>query len=69
MTEYIERETLRCFYPPKEKTETLDQRDIRVLHERVRSLEWETTRLTRDLSERTEELLEALELCERKGLI
>lgn len=60
MTDTDDRPTLRCFYPPKEKFTTPAQRHENGLHARIRELEAETADLTVRLSERTEELLDAL---------
>jgi hypothetical protein len=61
-----ERPTLRVFYAPKEKTPQKAHEDR--LEARVAELEAENDRLTRDLSERTQELLEALDALERAGV-
>lgn len=61
-----ERDTLRVFYAPREKTPQKAHEDR--LAARVAELEAETDRLTRDLSERTQELLEALDALERAGV-
>lgn len=62
-----ERDTLRVFYPPKEKTPQKRYEDALVA--RVAELEAETADLTVRLSERTEELLDALTTLEEAGLL
>lgn len=57
-----ERPTLRIFSPPKEPAPA--KRHENGLHERIRELEEECSDLTVQLSERTEELLEALSYAE-----
>lgn len=59
-----DRPTMRVFYAPKEKTETPAAAHERRLRERVEFLEKLTDDLTSQLSDRTQELLEALDALE-----
>lgn len=59
------RNTLRVFYAPKERTPR--QRYEDALAARVEHLEALTADLTEQLSERTQELLYALDELERRG--
>ncbi len=58
-------DTLRVFYPPTEKTISEATR----LLGRIAELEIETMTLTKQLSERSEELLDALNWLEEAGLL
>ena len=59
------RDTLRCFYPPKERTVDEATR----LQSRVDELEIETMELTKRLAEREDELLDALNWLEEAELL
>ena len=61
------RDTLRVFYPPTEKTPAKRHEDD--LLARIAELEALTDDLTTQLSDRTEELLDALHELEDRGTI
>lgn len=65
-----ERDTLRIFYSPKEaKPKTPAKLYEERLEARVAELEAETADLTERLHEREQELLDALDELDRRGLL